>query len=236
MNTLCIETKYHTYSLYRSIYAPVESNMYMMIIGQEALVVDSIISEEMLEVLKNNHVQKVHLFLTHEHYDHSHGVCWLKRNIDMLLYAHIGAKGEIGTKKRSRPRLVAFVLSVKDMQDGGSRCKDFEKNLVDYELEADTYLEEGDSIKIGEHEISVIHLPGHTPGSCLYLLDNEIAFTGDSMIEGNKIITSFRGGDKKNMLHVTLPKLKALPNDLVIMPGHGNPFKKEQFNFDIYDV
>ena len=235
MVTLHIEGKHHTYSFHRSVFAPVESNMYILFEGEEAIVFDTNISDDVLALLNANNVQKVHVFLTHEHYDHAHGVWWLREHFDTILYCHLECKGNISTKKRSSPRLVAFVISVKDMNDGGNRYDAFKESIVDYAIEADEYFEDGHIFSIGTHTIRCVHTPGHTPGSCLFIMDEELVFSGDSMIEGNKIITGFRGGDKERMINEALPKLKALPDDLWVMPGHGEPFKKKDFNFNIYD-
>ena len=235
MDVFHLNSRQTKYSFYRSIFAPVESNMYILLDGEEAIVFDTNISDEVLAILKTNNVQKVHVFLTHEHYDHSHGVWWLRENFNTILYCHQECKGNISTKKRSSPRLVAFIISVKDMDDGGNRYDAFKESVVDYAIEADEYFDDGHIFNIGTHTIRCVHTPGHTPGSCLFIMDDELVFSGDSMIEGNKIITSFRGGDRERMINVALPKLKALPDDLWVMPGHGEPFKKKDFNFDIYE-
>ena len=236
MDILNIETNKHLYRLYRSVYPPIKSNMYVIIEGKEAIVVDSNISEEILNVMRKHNVRKVHLFLTHEHYDHSHGVLWFQDNFDTILYCHKECKNQLSTKKDSSPRLVAFVISVLDMQEGGKQYDNFKNSVKDYTLDPDVLLNDSQIIYIAGHEISVIHVPGHTSGSCLYKMDDDLIFTGDSLIAGNKIITSFRGGNKKDMINITLPRLKALPDELTIMPGHGEPFKKKDFNFDIYNV
>ena len=104
MDILGIEIDDHTYRFYRSVYTPVESNMYVLVEGQEAIVVDSNIADEVLEMLKEQGVKKIYLFLTHEHYDHSHGVCWWQEQIKTLLYCHRDCKGQLSTKKKSSPR------------------------------------------------------------------------------------------------------------------------------------
>ena len=98
------------------------------------------------------------------------------------------------------------------------------------------YFSDGQILEIARHKIRIIHVPGHTPASSLLVMDEKIVFTGDSMIEGNKIITSFRGGNKDDMLYIAIPRLKQLPDDLMVLPGHGEPFRKEQFDFNIYNV
>lgn len=233
MDKLQIEVTGKTYSFYRSVYAPVESNMYILIEEKEAIVVDSNISEYVCQFLKDKDVQTVHLFLTHEHYDHSHGVIWFQKHFNTILYCHEACEGLLSTKKNSSPRLVAFVLSAKDMNDHGYRYEDFKKGMTDYELKPDVFLKDNEIIDVHGHKIKVIHTPGHSQGSCLLVLDDQLVFSGDTLIKDNKIITCFRGGNKESMSEIALPKIKQLPDELMVMPGHGNPFKKEEFDFSI---
>ena len=210
--------------------------MYVLIEGKEAIAVDSNISEEMLDTIRKQGVEKVHLLLTHEHYDHSNGVWWWQEKIETNLYCHKDCKGQLSTKTKSSPRLVAFVLAEKDKTNGTNQYKEFKKNIRDFSLEPDVFLEDSQTIFIAGHQVIVYHTPGHSPGSCIYIVDDAIAFSGDSMIEGKKIITAFKGGDAEEMQYYTLPKLKSLADDLWVLPGHGEPFKKKDFKFDIYNV
>ena len=236
MTLLEIKAENHTYRLYRSVYSPVESNMYVLIEGKDAVVVDSNISEEVLDVMKERKVETVHLFLTHEHYDHCHGVWWVQENFKTVLYCHKGCEGQLSTKKKSSPRLVAFVLAEKDKNNGTNQYEEFKKSIREYSLEPDVFLDDSQTICIAGHHITAYHTPGHSPGSCIYVVDEKIVFSGDCMIDGRKIITAFKGGNAEEMQSYTLPKLKSLADDLWILPGHGEPFNKKDFKFDIYNV
>lgn len=236
MDILRIETNKYTYRIYRSVYAPVKSNMYIIIEGKEAIIVDSNFSEEGINLLKKQGVEKVHIFLTHEHYDHSHGVWWLQENFEAKLYCHKNCKDQLSTKKRSSPRLVAFVIAENDKKSGENQYEEFKKCIRDYSLVPNVLFDDSQSIVVAGHHITVHHVPGHSPGSCLYNLDDAILFSGDSLIDGTKIITAFKGGNIEDMRTQTLPKLRSLSDDLWVLPGHGELFKKQDFNFDIYNV
>lgn len=223
-------------SVYRSVYPPVSSNMYIIIADKEAIVVDSNISGGVYELLSERGVQKVHLFLSHEHYDHSYGVCWFQKHFDTTLYAHSQCRNMLSTDKASSPRLVAFILSAMDMNDGGHRYEDFKNEMTQYSLSPDIFFEDKEKYDVAGHSIEIIHTPGHTPGSCLFIMDGQFLFSGDTIIMGNKVITGFKGGNKEEFMNVTLPKLKALPTELTVLPGHGDPFKIKDYNFDIYNV
>lgn len=66
--------------VYMSIFAPVKSNMYVLFIGRDAVVFDPNVNNDLLYLLDKKAVEKVHILLTHGHYDHICGVEWLKKN------------------------------------------------------------------------------------------------------------------------------------------------------------
>lgn len=77
-------------------------------------------------------------------------------------------------------------------------------------------LDEGDRIELGDRTLTVLHLPGHSPGS-IGLLDerNGILFSGDALYDG-ELIDDFPTSDVEAYL-ATMARLRALP----IVAGHG---------------
>jgi len=83
----------------------------------------------------------------------------------------------------------------------------------------DRALADGDQLAVGRNSVSVIHTPGHTPGSCCflagrYLLSGDTLFPGgpghsDSPQELQQAIASITG------------RLYTLPDDTLVLPGHG---------------
>ena len=51
-----------------------------------------------------------------------------------------------------------------------------------------------------------------------------MVFTGDTLIQDTSIITTFPGGNKVDYENITLPYLKRLRKDTIVMPEHGDPF------------
>lgn len=87
----------------------------------------------------------------------------------------------------------------------------------------DTYLTDGDVIRFGESSVSILHTPGHTPGSvCLYDKKNLILFSGDLIFEGGAIGRSDFSYSSRSDMKKSLQKILALPDTLQIYPGHGN--------------
>ena len=82
-------------------------------------------------------------------------------------------------------------------------------------------LHEGDIIAVGAHRFTVLHTPGHTPGGiCLYDAEDKLLFSGDTLFAGAMGRLDFPGGDPDAMVH-SLQRLRALPADTTVYPGHG---------------
>lgn len=74
------------------------------------------------------------------------------------------------------------------------------------------------------HRLRCVPLPGHTPGSAGIFFDDDLFFSGDYLIPGEKVILRLPGGSKEDYLAHTKPFLDGLPAGLKICPGHGEPF------------
>jgi hydroxyacylglutathione hydrolase len=82
-------------------------------------------------------------------------------------------------------------------------------------------LDDGISRKDAGMHYSIIHTPGHTPGSvCIYFKESSVLFTGDTLFAGSVGRTDLPGGNTRN-LQASLAKLARLPDDTRILPGHG---------------
>ncbi len=210
--------------VYRSIYAPVKSNMYIILTRNEAVVFDPNEDEVLLTLLNNNGIEKVHILLTHGHYDHISGVEWLKYKTGAKVYCQAKCADRLANSKRPLARLVALVLAEEDRKDGGHRYQDFKESYKPFSITADRTFEKEERLVIGDLEFEVTSTPGHSEGSACYRLFGKMVFTGDTLLEDNAAITRFPGGNTEDCNHIALPYLRNLPNDTIIMPGHGDPF------------
>jgi glyoxylase-like metal-dependent hydrolase (beta-lactamase superfamily II) len=76
----------------------------------------------------------------------------------------------------------------------------------------------GDLIPVGNIEIRVVHTPGHTPGSQCFLVDGRLV-AGDTLFLEGCGRTDLPGSDPEAM-YDSLTRLAALPDDVVVYPGH----------------
>jgi hydroxyacylglutathione hydrolase len=82
----------------------------------------------------------------------------------------------------------------------------------------DVQVKEGCLLRVGKFEVSFIHTPGHTPESMCVLQGKDL-FTGDTLFVGECGRTDMPGGDS-GALYDSFQKLRKLPDDLVVWPGH----------------
>jgi hydroxyacylglutathione hydrolase len=85
-------------------------------------------------------------------------------------------------------------------------------------------LVDGHAIKFGSAEMGVLHTPGHTPGSVTFVVKDGAAtrvFSGDTLFRRGIGRTDLWGGDSELILRSLRDRILALPDDAVVVAGHG---------------
>jgi glyoxylase-like metal-dependent hydrolase (beta-lactamase superfamily II) len=85
-------------------------------------------------------------------------------------------------------------------------------------------LVDGSTLRAGGVELAVLHTPGHTPGSCCFLATKggkTIVFAGDTLFRNSIGRTDLWGGDHDAILRSIRGKLLPLPDDAMVVAGHG---------------
>ncbi|MBN1332933.1 MAG: MBL fold metallo-hydrolase [Synergistales bacterium] len=157
---------------------------------------------DVIQYIKNHGLKLNSIFLTHGHIDHILGVEALVGYSGADLYVH----------EKDLPRLA----------DSGENLSSWMGNSFSTEISAIAF-NDGSVFRVGSYSIKVIHTPGHTPGSsCLLVsLDKEqILLSGDTLFTRSVGRTDLPGGDGEELLR-SLKKLVDLPEDIIVLPGHG---------------
>ena len=86
---------------------------------------------------------------------------------------------------------------------------------------ADHLIREGDRLSLAGLDIEVLHTPGHTPGSVCFRIGDDL-FSGDTLFRLGYGRVDFPGGNVSDMA-ASLKRLKKLPGQTRVYPGHGGP-------------
>jgi len=84
----------------------------------------------------------------------------------------------------------------------------------------DRLLRRGDTIEIGGWRFTVLHTPGHTPGSICLLTEGRV-FTGDTLFYRGIGTTLMPGSNRRQLIESIRTVLMALPDDVIVHAGHG---------------
>lgn len=89
-------------------------------------------------------------------------------------------------------------------------------------FEPDRWLEHGDTVRVGELTLDVIHCPGHTPGHVIfYHAPSKLAIVGDVLFQGSIGRTDFPRGNHADLIDAITNRLWPLGDDTLFIPGHG---------------
>jgi glyoxylase-like metal-dependent hydrolase (beta-lactamase superfamily II) len=95
------------------------------------------------------------------------------------------------------------------------------------------WLEDGDSVTVGDQSFEVLHCPGHTPGHVVFFHRGlGVAFVGDVLFKGSIGRTDFPRGNHQDLVGAITGKLWPLGEDVTFVPGHGptSTFGQERRN------
>lgn len=139
------------------------------------------------------------ILITHSHWDHIAEIYHFQKEYSAKVYVH----------KLDAP----FIENPENNFFSSHEIK---------QVKADVYLENNDTVKVGDIEFLVIHTPGHTPGgACFYSKENNILFSGDTLFKGTFGRVDFPYADSEKMLS-SLKRLIELPLETRVIPGHGD--------------
>ncbi|WP_298716544.1 MBL fold metallo-hydrolase [uncultured Oceanisphaera sp.] len=86
----------------------------------------------------------------------------------------------------------------------------------------DRWLNQGDTVTVGNEQLDVYHCPGHTPGHVVLVHEAQrLAFVGDVLFNGGVGRSDFPRGDHATLINAILTTLLPLGDDITFVPGHG---------------
>ena len=139
---------------------------------------------------------------THAHFDHTFGLPFIHRTYGLR---PVMLCNEADTYRQMPGMAAQFGLNI------GGGMPPIERLMND-----------DDEVSLGQTAIRFIHTPGHTPGSSsLYIPDAQLLFSGDTLFQGSIGRSDLPGGDFEAELDSIRNKLFRLPEETVVLCGHG---------------
>lgn len=155
--------------------------------------------ERIISAVKSKGLAVESVILTHAHFDHMLALEELRMLTGAPLFIH---------------------------KDDAELLSDCDKNLLhryaDIDIPprpAEMLLADGDTVTVGDETVTVMHTPGHTPGS-ICLIFGDTVISGDTLFRESIGRYDFPGGDY-DVLMQSLERLKSLDGERRILPGHG---------------
>lgn len=181
---------------------PLQSNCYLVEDkgrGKAVVIDPGDEPEGILEALAEEGLTAEKILLTHGHFDHVGGVAAIRKRTGATVHIHAADAARLTTAGRQG---AMFGLRVPDPPS------------------PDVLVAGGDRIPFGEDGFLVLHTPGHTEGCVTFLLGGW-AFVGDLIFAGSIGRTDLPGGSYDELIAAVRTKIFTLPDDTVILPGHG---------------
>ena len=193
--------------------------------GGECIIVDPgmpDISADIEMIIEENRLKPVAAFITHGHLDHTFSIKPLADGYDIPTYIHSEDRRYIADP--SGIHGAEFISQLDGLV--------FEEPLNVSEVK------NGATLDLLGMKIEVIHAPGHTRGSVMFKINEEILISGDVLFAGSIGRTDLPTGSASDMKSTLINKVLTLSDDLRVLPGHGsetsikferknNPYLKE---------
>jgi len=193
--------------------------------GSECIIVDPgmpDISAEIEMIIEEEGLKPVAVLLTHGHLDHTFSVIPLADGYGIPAYIHSEDRKALLHPEILLSKEFASALAATTWSEP-SEIRELKNNQ---KLEA-----------VGLN-ITAIHAPGHTPGSLMFTINDEVLISGDVLFAGSIGRTDLPNGSSEAMARTLKTKVTPLGDHLRVLPGHGpdttieyerrtNPYLKE---------
>lgn len=194
------------------------SNCYILGCKGRAIVIDPNVFEEIEAILEEKNWKPEQIFLTHEHFDHIMGLEQLRSKRNIPVWASETASQAVQDGKANMSGIYDMFVYYRVGEMPAQRHRKFTCRPAEH-----TFSQEMEVFWMG-HRFYFYLLPGHSAGSTLIFLDDDILFSGDYFLDEKTKAAPFSGGSEETIQQLTLPYLRKLPGNLHIYRGHGSDF------------
>ncbi len=134
-------------------------------------------------------------------------------------FDHVGADGEL--RKHYSVPLAIHKGDVHLLRDASGHAEIFGIKTPPQPA-PDLFLTNNASLEAGSIKMEILHTPGHTKGGvCLYIKNDGLLFSGDTLFAGSVGRTDLEGGSAEDLMNSIKTRLLSLDDDVRVLPGHG---------------
>jgi len=176
--------------------------------GQECIVIDPgmpDVSFEVMKICQEHDLKPIATLVTHGHLDHTFSVVPVCEGYDIPAYVHVEDRALLKNPEKALSQVFAASLL----------------GMTFAEPSDVRELRNGDLLDFLDMKIQAIHAPGHTRGSLLFKINDEILVSGDVLFAGSIGGTDQPTGSSKDMENTLRKKIWPMPDHLRVLPGHG---------------
>ena len=176
--------------------------------GAECVVIDPgmpDVSQQLTEILDKHNLKPVAVIATHGHLDHTFSIQPIADGYGIPSYIHSEDRAALSNPENLVSSEFQSMLSGMSF----SEPKDVRE------------LRNGDDIDLVGLSFKAIHAPGHTRGSLMFEVSNEVLVSGDVLFSGSIGRTDLPTGSAKDMEETLRKKVVPLSDHLRVLPGHG---------------
>jgi hydroxyacylglutathione hydrolase len=176
--------------------------------GAHAVIIDAPPDIEAIsELVKRHDLLPVALLVTHGHVDHAGGAGSVVARTGVTAYLHPDDEWLASDPVAQLEAIFGFVPPGREQFAPPDHYED---------------LAHGDRLPLAGMTIEVRHTPGHTPGHCVFVVEDEgVLFSGDQLFAGSIGRTDLPGGDFDALMRSMETEVLSLPDDTRVLPGHG---------------
>ncbi|WP_323839812.1 MBL fold metallo-hydrolase [Photorhabdus africana] len=159
-------------------------------------------AEKLIAEIERRGLKLTQILLTHGHFDHVGATAEVAKHFNVPVYG-----------PQQEDAFWIEGLQAQSRMFGIEECPSFEP---------DRWLNEGDELRVGGVDLSVLHCPGHTPGHVVFVNHvDKLIYMGDVLFKGGVGRSDFPRGNHRQLINSIKDKLLPLGDDYEFIPGHG---------------
>ncbi|OWO84223.1 hypothetical protein B5C26_04125 [Photorhabdus luminescens] len=159
-------------------------------------------AEKLIAEIERRGLKLTQVLLTHGHFDHVGATVEVAKHFNVPIYG-----------PQQEDAFWIEGLQAQSRMFGIEECPSFEP---------DRWLNEGDELRVGGVDLSVLHCPGHTPGHVVFVNhEDKLIYMGDVLFKGGVGRSDFPRGNHQQLINSIKDKLLPLGDDYEFIPGHG---------------